>query len=84
MLPPPPPSWLGGGDLLITALLHRGVHKYTHNFAIVVGSHDNVSVYLTFYRLLIGTSHIILDEIHERDVLSDFLIIIVRDLLPRR
>ena len=50
----------------------------------VVGSRDNFSVTLTFYRLLIGTSHIILDEIHERDVLSDFLIIIVRDLLPKR
>ncbi|XP_015774501.1 PREDICTED: ATP-dependent RNA helicase DHX36-like [Acropora digitifera] len=34
--------------------------------------------------LLLGTSHIILDEIHERDVLSDFLLIIVRDLLPKR
>lgn len=33
---------------------------------------------------LLGTSHIILDEIHERDVLSDFLLIIVRDLLPKR
>ena len=35
-------------------------------------------------RFLLGTSHIILDEIHERDVLSDFLLIIVRDLLPKR
>ena len=26
----------------------------------------------------------ILDEIHERDILSDFLMIILRDLLPRR
>ncbi|XP_074635335.1 ATP-dependent DNA/RNA helicase DHX36-like isoform X1 [Acropora palmata] len=34
--------------------------------------------------LLSGTSHIILDEIHERDVLSDFLLIIVRDLLLKR
>ncbi|KAJ7375602.1 ATP-dependent RNA helicase dhx29, partial [Desmophyllum pertusum] len=34
--------------------------------------------------LLLGTSHIILDEIHERDILSDFLIIILKDLLPKR
>ncbi|XP_078362233.1 ATP-dependent DNA/RNA helicase DHX36-like isoform X2 [Oculina patagonica] len=34
--------------------------------------------------LLLDCSHIILDEIHERDILSDFLIIIVRDLLPKR
>lgn len=26
------------------------------------------------------TSHIVLDEIHERDILSDFLMIIIRDL----
>jgi len=30
------------------------------------------------------TSHVILDEIHERDVLSDFLMIIVRDLALAR
>ena len=43
----------------------------------------NVQLFL-FNRLLRSTSHIILDEIHERDLLSDFLIIIVRDLLPLR
>lgn len=30
------------------------------------------------------TSHVILDEIHERDILSDFLMIIVRDLALSR
>jgi HrpA-like RNA helicase len=30
------------------------------------------------------TSHVILDEIHERDILSDFLMIIVRDLMLKR
>ena len=34
--------------------------------------------------LLRDVSHIILDEIHERDIQSDFLITILRDLLPRR
>ncbi|XP_033763100.1 ATP-dependent DNA/RNA helicase DHX36-like [Pecten maximus] len=29
-------------------------------------------------------SHIIVDEIHERDLLSDFLLIILKDLLPKR
>ncbi len=31
-----------------------------------------------------GISHIILDEIHERDILSDFLITVLKDLLPER
>ena len=35
-------------------------------------------------RLLDNCSHIILDEVHERDVLVDFLMIIIRDLLPKR
>ena len=34
--------------------------------------------------LLAKTSHVVLDEIHERDTLSDFLMIIIRDLLQRR
>lgn len=33
---------------------------------------------------LSSTSHVILDEIHERDVLSDFLMIVIRDLISRR
>ena len=40
--------------------------------------------HVSLTRFLSSTSHIILDEIHERDVLSDFLIIIARDLLPQR
>lgn len=34
--------------------------------------------------LMQDVSHIILDEIHERDLLSDFLIIVLRDILPKR
>lgn len=33
---------------------------------------------------LTGVSHLIVDEIHERGMNEDFLIIILRDLLPRR
>ncbi|XP_059476225.1 ATP-dependent DNA/RNA helicase DHX36 [Neocloeon triangulifer] len=33
---------------------------------------------------LTHTSHIVIDEIHEQDILSDFILTIVRDLLPRR
>ena len=33
--------------------------------------------------LIGGVSHIIIDEIHERSLDSDFLLIIIRDLLPR-
>lgn len=34
--------------------------------------------------LLDNCSHIILDEVHERDVLIDFLMIIIRDIIPKR
>ena len=33
---------------------------------------------------LSDVSHLIVDEVHERDLLSDFLLIVLRDLLPRR
>ncbi|TKV93426.1 hypothetical protein SEVIR_9G225300v4 [Setaria viridis] len=33
---------------------------------------------------LVGVSHLLIDEIHERGMNEDFLIIILRDLLPRR
>lgn len=34
--------------------------------------------------LLKQFSHVLIDEIHERDLMTDFLLTIVRDLLPRR
>ncbi|XP_002737580.2 ATP-dependent DNA/RNA helicase DHX36-like [Saccoglossus kowalevskii] len=34
--------------------------------------------------LLNGLSHVILDEVHEQNIICDFLIIILRDLLPLR
>lgn len=33
---------------------------------------------------LSGVSHMLVDEIHERGMNEDFLLIILRDLLPRR
>mgnify|MGYP000412686025 CR=1 FL=1 len=33
---------------------------------------------------LIGVSHIVLDEVHERNIESDFLLIVLRDLLKIR
>lgn len=33
---------------------------------------------------LLDVSHLVVDEIHERDIMSDFLLVILRDLLPRR
>jgi len=30
-----------------------------------------------------GISHLIIDEVHERDVLTDFLLVIIKDLLER-
>ena len=33
---------------------------------------------------ILCASHVIVDEIHERDKLSDFLLIILKDLLSRR
>ena len=41
-------------------------------------------VSVTCFRYLCQVSHIILDEIHERDLLSDFLMIILKDLLMIR
>jgi len=35
-------------------------------------------------RLLSGVSHLIVDEVHERDRLGDFLLVVLRDLLPVR
>ncbi|TMW64738.1 hypothetical protein Poli38472_011618 [Pythium oligandrum] len=35
-------------------------------------------------RLLSGVSHVIVDEVHERNVDTDFLLSILRDLLPQR
>lgn len=32
---------------------------------------------------LADTSHIILDEIHERDTVSDFVITLLKDILPK-
>jgi ATP-dependent RNA helicase DHX36 len=34
--------------------------------------------------LLENISHLIVDEIHERDINSDFLITIIKDILPLR
>lgn len=33
---------------------------------------------------LTGVSHLLVDEIHERGMYEDFLLIILKDLLPRR
>ncbi|OWA50925.1 ATP-dependent RNA helicase DHX36 [Hypsibius exemplaris] len=40
--------------------------------------------WLSGNRLLNGISHIIVDEIHEQDILSDFLLIILKDLRTQR
>ena len=33
---------------------------------------------------LTGISHVVVDEVHERDALSDFLLVILRDVASRR
>ena len=33
---------------------------------------------------LAGVSHVVVDEVHERDLLSDFLLVVLRDLAERR
>ena len=40
--------------------------------------------YLQSDPYLQNVSHLLIDEVHERDVLTDFLLTIVRDLLPKR
>eukprot|EP00752_Nemacystus_decipiens_P002894 g2693.t1 len=39
---------------------------------------------LTSDDTLAGVSHIMVDEVHERDLQTDFLLVILRDLLPKR
>jgi ATP-dependent RNA helicase DHX29 len=39
---------------------------------------------LTTDRFLVGTSHVIVDEVHERDIDTDFLLILLRDLVSLR
>ncbi|XP_033644979.1 ATP-dependent DNA/RNA helicase DHX36-like [Asterias rubens] len=34
--------------------------------------------------LLQSVSHVVLDEVHERDIMSDFLLVILKDVLPKR
>ena len=36
------------------------------------------------FSMLSDVSHVIMDEVHERSIQSDFLQIILRDLLPKR
>ena len=40
--------------------------------------------YLQSDPYLLNISHLLIDEVHERDVLTDFLLTIARDLLPKR
>ncbi|XP_022089221.1 ATP-dependent RNA helicase DHX36-like [Acanthaster planci] len=35
-------------------------------------------------QLLQSVSHVVLDEVHERDIISDFLLVILKDILPKR
>lgn len=41
-------------------------------------------MYNLYFRTLQHSTHIVLDEIHERDLLSDFMMIILKDILPVR
>lgn len=34
--------------------------------------------------MLEGVSHVFVDEVHERDLQTDFLLIVLKDLLPKR
>ena len=43
-----------------------------------------VMQWLRSWPLLSTVTHLVLDEIHERDIQTDFLITVVKDLLPKR
>lgn len=34
--------------------------------------------------MLLGVTHVMVDEIHERGMIEDFLLILMREVLPRR
>ena len=43
-----------------------------------------IEPFTSYFSLLSDISHVIMDEVHERSIQSDFLQIIIRDLLPKR
>lgn len=49
---------------------------------ILVGRVTNVPIAKSADEAIMGITHIIMDEIHERDRFSDFMLAILRDLLP--
>lgn len=55
---------------------------------LIYTTRDNSSVFDVELQVqdpeLTGVSHLLVDEIHERGMNEDFLLIILRDLLPRR
>ena len=42
-----------------------------------------LSLLLILSALLTGVSHVIVDEVHERDINTDFLLILLRELLNK-
>ena len=44
----------------------------------------NLPLSISLSRMLREVSHVVLDEVHERSIQSDFLTIILKDILPHR
>ena len=69
-------------------MLHRHRHVRTRmcypDCSYLVKCAGVVLQWLQSTPLLDNISHLVLDEIHERDINSDFLIALVKDILPFR
>jgi ATP-dependent RNA helicase DHX36 len=64
---------------VVLRMMTAGSHRHSHR----VGEGDDVANDEDEVPLS-GITHLIIDEIHERDRFADFLLILIKDLLPQR
>ena len=72
---------------VLVKLLVKHFQQVIPTSAYIALQYSKVTINFTLhsnFRHIKSASHIILDEIHERDLMTDFLMIIIKALLPRR